>query len=69
MLSRYFEFNKAWDPDQNCTVLTSTALRRDQNYIFFYVVWSKIILFELVPYLTILVCNIFIIFKIRKSSR
>ena len=34
-----------------------------------YVFWSKFLLIELIPYLTIVVCNVFIINKITKSAR
>ncbi len=34
-----------------------------------YVVWSKIILTELIPYICILICNGLIIYKITKSAK
>ena len=58
-----------FDPARNTTQLVTTDLRRNQTYILLYVMWSKLILFELIPYMTILICNIFIIYKIKKSNR
>ena len=44
------------------------AIRLNQWYFTLYVVWSKIIFIELIPYITILICNAFIITKITKES-
>ncbi len=51
------------------TVIVGTAMRTDPVYTSVYVVWSKLILTELVPYFTILILNSFIVVKIVKSSR
>ena len=49
--------------------MVGTALRNNDIYVSVYVVWSKLILTELVPYFTILILNSFIIVKIIKSAR
>ena len=46
-----------------------TELRQNPVYTSVYVVWSKLILTDLVPYFIILVLNSFIVIKIVKSSR
>ena len=47
----------------------ATTLRQDPIYTSVYVVWSKLILTDLVPYFIILVLNSFIVVKIVKSSK
>ena len=44
-------------------------MRQDPIYTSVYVVWSKLILTDLVPYFIILVLNSFIVVKIVKSSK
>ena len=47
----------------------ATKLREDATYMKYYVFWSKFILIELIPYLAIIVMNIFLFLKITKSTR
>ena len=44
-------------------------LRKNPIYVNVYVVWSKIIFIEIIPYIAIVIMNIFIITKITKSTR
>ena len=53
----------------NETVIVGTPMRQDPMYASLYVVWSKLILTDLVPYFIILVLNSFIMVKIVKSSK
>jgi hypothetical protein len=57
------------DPQTNQTRVVSTALRQNSLYVSLYVFWSKFVFIELIPYITILIMNIFIIIKITKSRR
>lgn len=68
-LPKYFEFEVKVNSKTNASYIATTSLRRDPIYINLYVFWSKVIFFELIPYFTILICNIMIIVKIRKSSK
>ena len=49
-------------------VLT-TDMRNNALYSSLYVFWSKLILFEVIPYVTIMLCNILIVAKVQKASR
>ena len=49
--------------------MVATSLRQNPIYTSVYVVWSKLILTDLVPYFIILVLNSFIVVKIVKSSK
>ena len=49
--------------------IQETELRQNPIYVNLYVVWSKIIFIEIIPYFAILIMNIFIIVKITKSTR
>ena len=57
------------DPYTNETVIVGTEMRQNPIYTQVYVVWSKLILTDLVPYFVIMVLNSFIVVKIVKSSR
>ena len=50
-------------------MISETQLRQNTIYVNLYVVWSKIIFIEIIPYFAILIMNIFIITKITKSTR
>ena len=56
-------------PYTNDTAIRSTALRSHPLYENLYTFWSKIFVMEVVPYVTIIVLNAFIVAKIVKSSR
>ena len=49
--------------------LVETSLRSNKAYTIYYIFWSKFLVVELVPYLTILILNIRIIQKIYKSNQ
>ena len=48
-------------------IVQGTALRDNPKYIKYYIFWSKFIIVELIPYVTILLLNSKIIHKIYKS--
>lgn len=50
-------------------MIKNTALRSSPMYVSLYVVWSKVIFIEIIPYFAIVIMNIFIITKITKSIR
>eukprot|EP00095_Tigriopus_kingsejongensis_P004773 maker-scaffold77_size404793-snap-gene-1.9 protein:Tk04773 transcript:maker-scaffold77_size404793-snap-gene-1.9-mRNA-1 annotation:"GJ13605" len=60
-LPKYFEVETLWDEASQRHTIVSTSLRQNPYYLKYYVIWSKLIITELVPYLTILILNIFII--------
>lgn len=68
-LPRYFEFDVVTDPRSGQKHVITTALRKNPWYVSLYVFWSKCVFFEIIPYVTILICNILIIVKIRKSQQ
>ncbi|TRY78111.1 hypothetical protein TCAL_09473 [Tigriopus californicus] len=68
-LPRFFEFDVVTNPRSGQKHVFTTALRKNALYVSLYVFWSKFIFFEIIPYVTILICNIFIIVKIRKSQQ
>ena len=51
------------------TIIVGTAMRNYPYYASVYVVWSKLILTDLVPYFIIILLNSFIVVKILKSSQ
>ena len=57
-----------WDPERDAHVIVSTSMRSNPVYLTYYVVWSKLIVTEVLPYLTIIALNVVIIFKARKAS-
>ena len=56
-------------PFTNETLIRETELRKNPHYATLYVFWSKILFMEVIPYLTIIILNAFIIWKIVKSSK
>ncbi len=51
------------------TKVVGTPLRTDPRYKLYYLFWAKLIFTELIPYVTIVVFNSFIVVKIVQSSR
>ena len=49
--------------------LVETTLRTNKVYTVYYIFWSKFLVVELGPYMTILILNIRIIQKIYKSNK
>ena len=49
--------------------IVTTEMRNNALYSSLYVFWSKLILFEVIPYVTIMLCNILIVAKVQKASR
>ena len=68
-IPKFFEITTILDPDTNNTVIVGTEMRQNPLYMSYYLVWSKLILTELVPYVTILILNSFIVVKIVQSSK
>jgi hypothetical protein len=68
-IPKFFEITTVVDPETNNTAIVGTELRQNPLYMSIYLVWSKLILTELVPYFTILILNSFIVVKIIQSSR
>ena len=64
-----FQVTTSVDPQTNETIIVGTAMRNNPYYATYYVVWSKLILTDLVPYFIIILANSFIVVKIVKSSR
>ena len=53
----------------NKVYVKSSALRQNEIYVTYYIFWSKFILVEVIPYVTIVVLNSAIVRKIWKSSK
>lgn len=62
-IPKYFEFRV-----NEMSHVVTTDLRKNPVYISIYVFGSKFVLFELIPYITVLVCNVAIITKLKESS-
>lgn len=56
-------------PYNNSTDVKQTALRLHPLYEKYYVFWSKVVVMEAVPYLVILLLNVFIVREVCKSKR
>ena len=56
-----------YDSDKEEIVMV--AFRREPAYITYYIFWSKFILVELIPYVTIIVLNSMIMHKIHSSKK
>jgi len=56
-------------PYINETSIRKTALRKNPIYDQVYTFWSKVIIMELFPYITIIVLNSFIVIKIHESLK
>ena len=66
--SHVSQIKTVWDPERQTHVMASTSLRRHPAYLTLYVIWSKLIMTEIVPYLTILVLNVVIVAKTVKAT-
>lgn len=64
-IPKFFEYR--YVPDAAVRVVM-TDLRRDLDYVTYYIFWSKLVLVELIPYFTILLLNAAILAKIHKSK-
>lgn len=64
-LPKFFEFMVKRSAKSGIQYIATTSLRRNKLYFKLYVFWSKVILFELIPYLVVMVCNISIIVRLR----
>ena len=53
----------------NITIVQESKLRQHPVYITYYIFWSKFLLIEIIPYLTIMILNRMIISKIYKSNK
>ncbi|XP_059095091.1 uncharacterized protein LOC131889889 [Tigriopus californicus] len=68
-LPKFFEMETYVWPYTNETSVRQTDLRTHELYVSLYTFWSKIIFMEVIPYVTIIILNAFIVVKIVKSSR
>ncbi|TRY73600.1 hypothetical protein TCAL_08729 [Tigriopus californicus] len=68
-IPKFFEMELHQDKETNMSSIQTTELRRNPMYMSLYVFWSKFIFIEIIPYIIIMICNTFIIFKITKSAR
>lgn len=68
-LPKYFEMKIEYNAEAREAEIITTDMRRHPLYMSLYIFWSKFILVELIPYFTILICNVFIICKITKSAK
>merc|ERR1719471_1208689 len=69
---KFYEFEKKVVTLENGTQVTrleGTGLRSNQEYITYYIFWSKFLLVEMIPYITIIVLNSMILGKIWKSTQ
>lgn len=53
----------------NETDVRHTEMRQNAHYEKYYVFWSKIVFMEMIPYCTIIILNVIIVWKIVKSSK
>ena len=63
-IPKFFENQTKLDTMSGKLVIESTALRQNPLYITLYVFWSKLILVELIPYISIIIMNVVIIVKL-----
>ena len=49
--------------------IVTTEMRNNALYSSLYIFWSKLVFFEVIPYVTIMLCNILIVAKVQKASR
>ena len=75
-MSFFFQFfeteTKTYGPDlygQNYTMLCKTSLRVNPYYAQYYIFWCKVIFMELIPYITIISLNTWIVLDIFKSYK
>ncbi len=63
-LPRFFELRYSHQEED----VIMTEFRKDPNYVTYYIFWAKFVLVEMIPYVTIIVLNSSIMYKIYKSS-
>ncbi len=69
-IPKYFEIEvEDYDASEAGKRIVTTDLRKDPIYNSVYAFWSKLIFFELFPYVAIMVCNVVIICKVYKASK
>ncbi len=67
-IPKFFEMNIMY-LDNGDVVTVESEMRKNKHYQQFYVFWSKMILIEIFPYVTIIVLNTLILTKTLKASR
>ena len=67
-IPKFFENQTKLDTMSGKLVIESTTLRQNPLYITLYVFWSKLILVELIPYISIVIMNVVIIAKLYRSN-
>jgi len=66
---QFFEFENYIFPYNNETSVQETDLRNNPHYHQLYTVWSKFLIMEIIPYVTIIILNAFIVTKIYESLK
>jgi hypothetical protein len=57
-VTKFFEVTVTRDPDTNKVIVAGSALRQNHLYVTIYVVWSKLILTDVLPYLVFISMSI-----------
>ena len=66
---QFFEMETYIFPYNNETDVRQTAMRKNHHYEQLYTFWSKLFIMEIIPYVTIIVLNAFIVIKIYESLK
>ena len=66
---KFFELETYIFPYINETSIRKTSLRKNPLYDHLYTFWSKVIVLEFIPYMTIIILNAFIVTKIYESLK
>ena len=62
-------FLQAIDAGEGQTTVQATTLRTNRNYVVYYNFWTKTLLTEMFPYVTLIVLNACIYREIRRSVK
>lgn len=68
-IPKFFELKTHTSIFTNETMIVATSLRRNPIYISVYLTWMKIIIMEIIPYVTILTLNICIMKQVYQGSK
>ena len=66
---QFFEYEHYIFPFDNQTSVQRTSMRKNAHYHLLYTVWSKFLILEIIPYVTIITLNAFIVTKIYESLK
>ena len=68
-LNNLLLFLQAIDAGEGQTTVQATTLRTNRNYVVYYNFWTKTLLTEMFPYVTLIVLNACIYREIRRSVK